>query len=329
MKTAVADSTSAALPELVEVFQDPMDPRRSFQLNNRYWPGERYTLLGLLREAEALVTTGDLGGALRVLEPLRSHLHAYHTKFLQRLYRLRAFRSSFGHATGRMEVPAELIEANRYEGAGSRASYPLMKPEGFAQLIDRTAYTYRAEYGADWLKMHCSVRYARPDARQADVTSFGELSDFHNDEYKGISTIVYLTDVTCDNGAFEYIAGSHLIPRSLVVTALHQCVEFDMGLTKPEQLAALPLELRGSVAIGNFLDQDKLEIVAKHLCTLEGPVGTWVTFNGQYVLHRGGKPLTGDRVAAFFQPEGLLRHKLRSIRFRSSAVLRGALCRQS
>jgi hypothetical protein len=317
---AAADPISASSHGLEQAFNDPFDPRVSIQLNNRHWPGERYALIGLLREAESAVRGGNLAAAANQLERLRPHFQSAYTKFLQRLHRLHTFRSSFGYDIGRVELSGEVIAANRYAGPDSRASYPLANVGGFADLVSRTRSLYRAEYGSDLVKMNCSVRFARPDASQADITDFGDLSDYHNDEYKGISTIVYLSDVSEDNGAFSYIRGSHLIPRSLVLTAIHQCVEFDLGFKTPEQLASLPLEFRGSVGIGNFLDHDKLEAVKRCRQALEGPAGTYVTFNGQYVLHRGGKPLSGTRVAAFFQPEGVLRHKLSGARSRLFAM---------
>jgi hypothetical protein len=100
----------------------------------------------------------------------------------------------------------------------------------------------------------------------------------------------------------------------LILSAIHQCVEFDMLVTTPDSLASFPLEFRGSMGIGNFLDEDKVKAVCEFRRDVEGPVGTFVTFNGQYVLHRGGKPLAGTRTAAFLQPEGLVRHKMKSVR---------------
>ena len=40
---------------LNEIFGDPLQPERSLQLNNKYWPGDRFSLLAPLREAEAFV----------------------------------------------------------------------------------------------------------------------------------------------------------------------------------------------------------------------------------------------------------------------------------
>jgi len=301
--------------ELSELFNEPFEPSRSIQLNNRYWVGEKFTLLPLLAESEALVGGGKLAAAARLLGVLRKHFVSdkFFFCFLRRLHRLRLFRSEFGCIRGKVTIGEDALQANQYRGTGTRASYSLSRAASFARQIKDTANVYTAQYGVDLLRVNSSVRFARPDERRTDIEAYGQLSDYHNDEYKGISTIVYLSEVRDDNGAFSYIAGSHLIPRSLVLTAIHQCVEFDMRLTTPEQLAAVPLEFRGSLAMGNFLDSEKVEVVSRFCEVLEGGVGTFVTFNGQYVIHRGGKPRSGSRTAAFFQPEGLLLHKAKSV----------------
>lgn len=301
---------------LADIFDQPLDPARSIQLNNRHWPGASFELLGLIGEAEHLVAQNELRAAARLLQRLRTcfRTERFFRSFLRRLHRLHSFRSQFGCERGRFEINQQVHAANRYAGGATRESYPLHSRERFAPLIDRTVAEYRRQYGRDVVRTHCSVRYAKPDERQVDVTAYGPLSDFHNDEYKGITTIVYLSKVDEQSGAFAFIRDSHLIPRSLVLTAAHQCVEFDMLLTTPQQLAALPLELRGSVGLGNFLEPEKVAAVMAFREVLEGDVGTYVMFNGQYLLHRGGKPLRGDRTAAFFAPVGLLRHRLKSVR---------------
>lgn len=301
--------------ELSTLYSDPLDPSRSIQLNNRYWPGDRFQLLTLIREAEGLVARGDLASAGRELQRLRKHFKhdMFYRRFMFRLHRLRTFRSSFGHRKGRIEVDDDVIRANAYAGAETRASYPLASARHFEELVRETTNIYRDQYGRDLIGVNCTVRFAKPDSRQLEVTEHGPLSDYHNDEMKGVTTVVYLSDVKDSNGAFSFIPGSHLIPRSLILTAIHQVVDFDMGLRTTEQLTAVPLEFRGSACIGNFLDEEKVDVLYNAREVLEGDVGTFVTFNGQYVLHRGGKPTVGTRTAAFIQPEGLLRHKLKSV----------------
>jgi hypothetical protein len=301
---------------LSEIFDDPFVPSRSIQLNNKYWPGSTFTLLDMLRDAEKVLRSGDVVTTAHRLRSLKAHFRSddFFRKFLRRLHRLALFKSSFGCVTGRIDLPASAVAANRYTGPDTRASYPLSNVGSFERLIEENAAIYKKSYGRDLLRTNTTVRFAMPDERQADILNYGSLSDYHNDEYKGVSTIIYLCDVTEANGAFSYIEGSHDVPRSLVLSAIHQCVEFDMLITTPESLAGLPLEFRGSMGIGNFLDDDKVATLSRFRRTVEGPTGTFVTFNGQYVLHRGGKPLSGTRTAAFLQPEGLLRHKMTSVR---------------
>lgn len=300
---------------LIDAFDNPLDPARSLQLNNRYWPGARFELLSAIAEAEKLVAQGDLRAAAGQLRALRRFFRTqrYFGSFLRRLHRLHSFRSGFGYVSGQIHVDPRALEANQYSGPATRASFPLRGRGFFGRLAKAAAAEYRKQYGADIVQTRCTVRFAVPDERQTDVTAYGPLSDMHNDEYKGISTIVYLSRVTADTGAFSYIRDSHLIPRSLVLTAAHQCVEFDMGLTTPEQLREVPLEFRGSLALGNFLEPEKVDAVMRFHQILEGDVGTYIMFNGQYLLHRGGKPSRGERTAAFFQPVGLLRHRVSSV----------------
>jgi hypothetical protein len=309
------DAVMTPTRTLQQEFANPLEPSRSLQLNNRHWPGERFKLLPTIEEAERLIEQGELRRAARALRGLRSYFGSerFFTKFLRRLHRLHSFKSRFGWTIGQIELEGVALKDNQYVGGDTRASYPLRHVGSFGNLVAVTASEYRKQYGSDVVKMHSTVRFAKPDDRRNDVTAFGPLSDFHNDEYKGISTIVYLCDVTAESGAFSFIRDSHLIPRSLVLTAAHQCVEFDMGLQTPEQLQGVPLEFRGSLAVGNFLEQEKVAIVLRFQEVLEGRAGTFIMFNGQYLVHRGGKPLQGERTAAFFQPVGLMRHRVASV----------------
>ena len=304
---------------LREIFGDPLKPSASIQLNNKYWRGEKFTLLSMIADVEALVSEGGPGSAVRQLRQFKRFFsdESTYTSFLRRLHRLYSSKSQFGCVIGKVEVPEEVVKANRYDGPDKYAVYPLRMAGAFSRLKRDARQRYCKEYGQDFLKMNSTVRFAMPGEHVSDMRNFGPLSDYHNDEYKGISTIVYLSDVPEeDNGAFSFIRGSNLIPRSLVLLAIHQTVFFDMCLRSTEQLKCLPLEFRGSTGIGNFLDDDKVRTINSFREVLVGPVGTYITFNGQYLLHRGGKPLSGSRTAAFLQPEGIVRLKMRGLRSR-------------
>jgi len=246
---------------LKELFSDVFDPRVSFQLNNRYWPGERWNLIGQIADCEAALREGGPSACVRPLRSLRRHFpsDAIFTRLLHRIHRLHTQKSLFSYESGHVEVSSDALAANSYHGSEPMAVYDMARPEAFASVERQALRIYRREYGVDFLRVNRTVRFAMPSDRTRDVTQHGELSDFHNDEYKGISTIIYFSSVKVENGAFSFIEGSELIPRSVILTAIHQCVEFDMGLSGPEQLGVIPLEFRGSMAAGNYLDHDKID----------------------------------------------------------------------
>src|SRR5437879_8960925 len=101
---------------LKEIFSDPLDPNRSVQLNNRYWPSERFTLLNLIGDAEALVNSRGIRAATAQLRQLKRFFASEHlfARFLRRLHRLHLYRSEFGYASGRVDLGDAVIQATRY-----------------------------------------------------------------------------------------------------------------------------------------------------------------------------------------------------------------------
>ena len=300
---------------LAETFDSPLDPSRSIQLNNRHWPAEKYTHLHLLQDCEASMVNNNIdskAASFRHLSRLFDNDFLFQ-KMLRRLGKIRCFNSSFGYLTKDIPIKRALIEQLAYMEERGVSVAPLPSIEKLGELSKIAKNIYLSEYGWDIVVTHKSVRFARPQAeRVEEITTYGSMSDFHNDELKGITSIVYLTEVKLENGAFSFIAGSESIPRSSLLTAIHQTVCFDMGLFRPDQMTCIPLEFRCTPLIGNFLDSEKVKILLENLVVFEGPPGKAIVFNGQKLIHRGGKPLAGTRYAAFVAIEGKLIHKARS-----------------
>jgi hypothetical protein len=153
------------------------------------------------------------------------------------------------------------------------------------------------------------------------MTEFGDLSDFHLDEGKDFTCIIYLCPVTCENGCFTYVDGSTALRKSHVLRALHQVVEFDLKLATPEDRSQLPLEVRGSMAIGNYLDDEKHERVRDACVAVTGNVGDGIIFNGFDTIHRGGKPMTGARTALFISTRGHINLRVKKAMYDRLAYL--------
>jgi hypothetical protein len=300
--------------DLTEAFNQPFDPNSSIQLNNKYWSSDKYTLLNLLKDCEASLSEQGIRSRSAPLIHLKKLFpkEIYYQKMIKRLGKLLCFQSNFGHMIQSVPVSRSLIEKVSYSGDQDAFYMPLPRDEEFKKLSQEVRGLYHAEYGWDFSILHKTMRYARSSATMQKAMNFGPMSDYHNDELKGITCVIYLSEVKRENGAFSFIQGSECIPRSSILIAIHQTVCFNMGLTMPEQMVCLPLEFRSTPIIGNFLESEKIDALLENETVLEGGAGRAIIFNGQRVIHRGGKPVSGSRYAAFLAMEGMVIHKVRS-----------------
>ncbi len=300
--------------DIIKTFNTPLNPLKSIQLNNKYWPFLKFTNLNLIQDCELSILSGS-GGTQDYFRHLMKLFpdDKVFRKMLKRLGKILCFQSDFGCTVLDYRTHIASLDLKNHEGDAKFFSQIISNDKIFKQISHKVMERYHHEYGLDITRMHKFFRFARAeDGYQSCMTEFGPTSDFHNDQYKGITCIVYLSDVKKDNGAFTFIQGSEKIARSPLLTAIHQTVCYDMKLTCWDQMSSLPLEFRATPNIGNFLDPDKAKALLTKEVILEDVAGTVIMFNGQKLIHRGGKPLQGSRFAAFFSPEGLFIHKMRS-----------------
>jgi hypothetical protein len=302
------------MADITSYFNDPMDPARSLQLNNRYWPGETFQHLDALRAADDDIKAKRYGSLKKSLKPVLALLpKEYHRAFLARLAYSITYRIVFEPIRFAIKLSDEFIDANSYKGDKNEAYMEGRNVEELRHVVGMAHTAYQEYYGRDILSSGFQVRYINSTNTQRveEITGHGAFSDFHLDQRSEFTCIVYLTNVGTRNGCFSYLDGSSTVQKSHLLRALHGVVSFEMGLPNPEQTAHLPLELRGGIGLGNFLDDDKHSRLAGAKIDVVGPPGSGVIFNGFDTIHRGGKPIEGERLAIFVSTGGRLTMRLR------------------
>jgi hypothetical protein len=301
---------------LNKIFDNPFDKNKSIQINNRFWPNEKFTNLQLLEDCEFFIDEHGINckkTPINSLKKLFSH-EIYFYKMLKRLKKIMTFNSNFGYIKLKIEIDKKFLDMINPDLNNTYFLREILKKSDFHELLRKVLKVYRSQYGYDIARVNKSIRIASPSAKNThDLTNFGSMSEYHNDELKGTTCIIYLSEATEDSGAFTFIDGSEAIPRSNVLTAIHQTVCFDMGLDTYEKMESIPLEFRCTPLIGNFLDEAKAVVLLEKKIVLTGPAGQGILFNGQKLIHRGGKPMVGSRYALFLAPEGLVIHKFKSL----------------
>ncbi len=123
----------------------------------------------------------------------------------------------------------------------------------------------------------------------------------HRDASGGdIKIIIYMTDVTPENGPFGYVIGSHRMPLNKTDDHIAEANDSNgLAGTGPDNrrcFAALPAGLRLKGAFGNdVLDGTALSTaLSKSLWAITGARGSIVMFDTKGV-HRGGMVTAGER----------------------------------
>jgi hypothetical protein len=304
-------------------FNDPLDPPRSLQLNNRYWKGETFTHLDMLREADDDINNRRLVSLRKSLKRVKSLLPAkFHYSFLSKLVYSMIYRVSFEPIRFSIKLSDGFLSANSFDGRESVAYKTATQTGELKYIVDLAHSIYRDKYGIDVLSSKFELRYM--NSTNVDsvnrMTRFGDFSDFHLDAGKDFTCVIYLCHVGADNGCFTYLDGTGSLHKSHLLRALHQVVNFDMGLSTPDQLSPLPLELRGG-AIGDLLDDEKRDRLRDACVHVLGDTGDGIIFNGFDLLHRGGKPVRGERTSLFISTTGHLHMRLKKYAYDLLAYL--------
>ncbi len=141
-------------------------------------------------------------------------------------------------------------------------------------------------------------RHTFPDLN----TELPSTAYYHRDASGGdVKVIIYLSDVTAENGPFSYILGSHLQrPRGInnLIAEVNDTSGFSgTTLSTRRAFVALPKWLRKKCSFGNDLLSNS--ITAQQLLAAQwqitGKEGHAVLFDPKGI-HRGGMVISGERV---------------------------------
>ena len=169
-------------------------------------------------------------------------------------------------------------------------------------------------YGTDYYIPNFHFRYATPFSTSQAWRSRGPLGDFHNDQSRGITYLIYLSNVNQNSGPFQFIDNIDPFFRSFFLMAVQQYNlrrYLKLNIDPFEYLQSLPLLFRSLPSIGDYLSESRAEFLSSRIVSLEGNSGTSILFNGQFLLHRGGKPLSENRLAAMGTIRGIIKPALR------------------
>src|SRR2546422_3608154 len=118
-------------------FNDPLDPKRSLQLNNRFWKNETFHYLDLLREADDDINNRRFGALKKSLKPIKALLPPeYHRIFVAKLVYSLMFSTAFEPIRFKLKVSDDLINANTYTGSETAMSQPARMTDEFRYVAD-------------------------------------------------------------------------------------------------------------------------------------------------------------------------------------------------
>jgi hypothetical protein len=123
-------------------------------------------------------------------------------------------------------------------------------------------------------------------------------SNFHWDEdLNSFSLIVYLSDVSKDDGAFKVIKDSEMFQQNLYLSAYDQCLCDFNG--------------RDNHIVSNRVGHHLKHVREDDVEVFTGLSGTSVSFYGRHIVHDGGFPSAGgSRIALFLEQRNFLTRPL-------------------
>ncbi len=311
--------------EFSDFFRDPYDIYSSFQLSGRLKGNDKLRSINQIRDADIALQNRDYLVFLRLIKPVISFLSTrQRCQVISRIIYNDLYLKSFepfittlpiGETVGRFTYGSQ---KSLHQELG--LNLEIIKKS----LANDSKKRFHSLYGFDFSRTLMAIRYSRVvgtenfNARDIDTYIQAEQmfrdtnpNFVHLDEKKGLTTILYLSDVSASNGAFRYVRGSHRAKISPILKAFHEFMLNDMKIMNYEEMMHYPPEFRAGINYYFWLEPEKRKIIDSFLKIHTGPAGSVISFAGNSLLHGGGIPYSGERSALFISHIGTLSHRVR------------------
>jgi hypothetical protein len=310
-----------------DIFCNPYDISTSFQLSAWLKGNDKLKLITQIRDADLALQNRDYRTLLKLIKPVISFLNLnQRRKIIKRIIYNDIYLQTYEPHI--VSVPVEKIGGRFSIGSKPSIHQELgLTLDGIKNSLAATSKKrFHQLYGYDLSQTQISIRYSRAIGSESDnergidiqtqaENSFRDTNSnfLHFDEKKGLTTILYLSEVTSSNGAFRYVEGSHKAKISPILKAIHEFMLNDMKFTTHEAVIHYPPEFRAGINYYWWLEPEKRRIIDLFLKVHTGPAGTAISFAGNKLLHGGGIPYSGERSALFIVHVGMFSHRLRQL----------------
>jgi len=320
-------TTSSRPQAFCDFFCDPYEISTSFQLSDKLRRGDKLQWINCVRDADVALQNREYRVFLRLIKPVIAFLNSN-----QRHHIIR--RIIYNHLYLKPFEPVIFaLPLRKSEGRFSFEYQPSIHLEldfniqAIKRILAKESRKYFHDlYGLDITGSLLSMRFSKVVTSQKHTSRVGDKqielepifrdanpNFLHLDEKKGITTILYLSDVSASNGAFRYVEGSHQAKISPILKSFHEFIYNDLKIATYEDVLAFPLEFRAGINYYYWLEPEKRKVIDSFTRTLTGSAGTAISFAGNRLLHGGGIPYFGERTALFIGHVGYVCHRLRQL----------------
>ncbi len=250
----------------------------------------------------------------------------------------------------RVALPVHINSANYFPTPLNDSCYSLVrsvvKKEGILEAVSAMRATNKEI-------AHIALFYSRPqetwykscytDVGEPDATEFATMHYDHGSEV--VKMLVYLNEVTEENGPFTVLPASKKLPESITQMTIYKYLHEEIDKVKNmfdiksnywrwflkdmqfrKHFMALPSPIRGTSQFGDdVLDDSPLaDYLRENVLVVTSKIGNCFVFSGDRNIHRGGVVKKGERWAlqVLFTPKSKKDHYVDRVKKNIKKLLR-------
>src|SRR6266480_3187999 len=148
------------MADVVDYFNDQLDPPHSIQLNNRMWRGETFQHLDLLRETDDAINRRRISSLRKSLRRVKALLPVpYHGPLVKRIVYSMLHSVAFDPIRFSIKLSDAFLRANSYAGPKNEVHQTAEHTEELRHIVDLAQSVYKSYYGNDLVFSNFDVRY--------------------------------------------------------------------------------------------------------------------------------------------------------------------------